>query len=151
MPSASCCSTARSSKAHAAPLWVTASAAAASPASSANATVVQAIAAERALLAASSDVVSNSQIVEAVQLLGVSAEVKSHLAKSLSLSSRQLDRRPAAPTGDVTGPPPAEHTSDLESDTLQDLLDLEELGYGVAWPCGLDSRIAKLILKQRNV
>ena len=83
-----------------------------------------------------------------MQLLDISDEMKAHLAQSLSLSSQQLDRRPAASAVVVADLPPVEYSSDLDSDTLLDLLDLEELGSGVAWPCGLDSRIAKLILRQ---
>ena len=41
------------------------------------------------------------------------------------------------------------HQSDLTSDNLQDLLELEEFS-AVSWPDGLDARIARGILRDRR-
>ena len=60
---------------------------------------------------------------------------------------RQRDLvRPAA----VPAATPVAHNSDLAPETLRDLLDLDELGAGVSWPSGLDSRTARIILEQRG-
>ena len=45
---------------------------------------------------------------------------------------------------------PITYTTDLDSDTLLDLLEIEELGSAVSWPSGLDARIARIILRDRS-
>ena len=45
---------------------------------------------------------------------------------------------------------PSTYTTDLDSDTLLDLLEIEELGSAVSWPSGLDARIARIILRDRS-
>ena len=48
-------------------------------------------------------------------------------------------------------PATAQFASELETEKLLDLLDLEEAGEAVSWPEGLDSRIASLIVKGRTL
>ena len=108
--------------------------------------VAQAIAAELARLVASPDVTSNCQVSEAVQSLDISNEMKEHLVRSLWLNAQQLDKRPAAPAVD---PVVESHTSSLSSSAFRDLVELVEMGLAVAWPSGLDERIARFILRDR--
>ena len=108
--------------------------------------VAQAIAAELARLAASPDVTSNFQVSEAIQALDISDDMKEHLVRSLWLNAQQLDKRPAAPAVD---PVVESNTSNLSSSALGDLVELVEMGLVVAWPKGLDERIARLILRDR--
>ena len=50
----------------------------------------------------------------------------------------------------VVAPPVVLHTSDLSSPALRDLVELVEIGLAVAWPRGLDERIARIILRDRT-
>ena len=51
-----------------------------------------------------------------------------------------------APTAAVS----AVEESELESHVICDMLELESIGAGVSWPKGLDARIARSILNQRE-
>ena len=42
------------------------------------------------------------------------------------------------------------HTSELETSAITDLIELVDMGLAVAWPGGLDERVARLILKHRK-
>ena len=53
-------------------------------------------------------------------------------------------------TDDAMAPPSDNFESALPTAELQDLLELSEAGLGVAWPRGLDQRIARIILRQRT-
>ena len=46
--------------------------------------------------------------------------------------------------------PEAAYSSELSSEALRDLIELSDLGGGVAWPPGLDTRVAAIILSHRS-
>ena len=58
-------------------------------------------------------------------------------------------RADAATASLVAAPDVESHTSSLSSSALRDLVELVEMGLAVAWPKGLDERIARLILRDR--
>ena len=60
---------------------------------------------------------------------------------------RQERNEAAEATAQEAAPAPVQ--SDLEDEVLRDLLELDQIGAGVAWPNGLDARIARLVLNDR--
>ena len=62
---------------------------------------------------------------------------------------RQQESNEAAVEPPVVVPSAPSQQSDLTSDHLHDLLELEEFS-AATWPAGLDARIARIILRDRR-
>ena len=146
-----------------APLWVTASAAASASASSSgvvgpgdrrSSIVLSAIASERAAasLAAAAPV---SDTVDCLSLGPIGDQALQDLALGTDQERSFLEctaklRADLEAAQTVVAPSVVSYTSDLSSSALRDLVELVEMGLTVAWPSGLDARIARLILRGRS-